>query len=307
MSAGENARLSLTVAIITQIIWGILPLWTALYSHTPALQLLVWRVLFVALTATIFVFIVNQHQALFALLRAPRRWPPYVFAAFLLSGNWYGFFRAVELQRLMEISFATFLMPLLSIGMGVVILREKLTLWTSAGLAFAALGVGAMSLNAGEAPWIGLYLAASFSIYTVIRKMNPIPPVAGLAFETWVMTLCAVAYMLLTPANTIFAPSGDLAHTAWMISFGPQTALTMVMFNYAAQHLRLSTTGMLQFFSPTIVLITALIRGETLSGAKSIGFTLIWIGVVCYIIDAIRARAAHKAELERTVEASDVR
>ncbi|MET0545741.1 MAG: EamA family transporter [Caulobacterales bacterium] len=307
MNENKDARLGLTVALITQCIWGLLPLWTGLYTHTPAMQLFVWRVLFCALTATIFVFLLNQHQALFALLRSPRRWPPYVFAGCLLACNWFGFFRCVEVDRVLEVSFATYLLPLLSIAVGVLFLREKLTIWTGVGLTAAALGVGAMFLNAAGAPWFGLLLATTFATYTVIRKMNPIAPLAGLAFETWVMALGVTAFLLLTPGNTYFAPSGDLAHTAWMISFGPQTALTMVMFNFATHHLKLSTTGMLQFVSPTIVLVTALLFGEPLTGAKAAGFALIWIGVVCYMIDAIRARAAHKAEMERTIESLDVR
>jgi chloramphenicol-sensitive protein RarD len=306
VNANDDARLGLTVALITQVIWGFLPVWAAIYPQTPAMQMLMFRVLFCGVSASIFVFAFKQGGALMELVRTPKKWPPYLAAAIFLGTNWLVFFLAVQAGRVLEVSFGTYLLPLLSIAMGVLFLSEKLTLWTGAGLASAALGVAVMSLGASGPPWLGLILAGSFSAYTLLRKLYPIAPLVGLTFETWAMAPLALAYLFLTPNNHIFAQD-NIGHIVWLISFGPQTALTMAMFNYATGRLRMATTGMLQFVSPTLVFIGALLNSEPLSLTKAGGFALIWLGVAFYLIEALRARAALRSQMAADIANFDVR
>lgn len=307
MTSEQHTRTGFFVATLTQVIWGLLPFYTALYPGTPAAHVLVCRVLACTAVMATLVFVFKQQKDLFALFRQPKRLAAYTLAAALLGTNWMTFFWAVQEGHVLEISFATYLMPLFSIAMGVVFLRETLTRWTAAGLFAATLGVVAIVSGGSDAPWVIISLGMAFAIYTLIRKTNPIAPLAGFAFESWVMSFVAVAYLLLRPDDPVIGPDDSLLQIVWLISFGPQTAATMVMFNYATHHLRLSTTGMLQFLSPTITFIVAVLRGDQMNEAKFIGFALIWVGVVFYAIDALRARAAHREEMQRSVEAMDSR
>ncbi len=307
MSTDQNASTGFFVGILTQVIWGLLPFYTELYHGTPAMHVLVARVLACSVTMALLVFLFKQHKDVFALFREPKRLAAYTIAALVLSVNWTTFFWAVEHGYVLELSFATYLLPLVSIAMGVIFLREKLTRWTAAGLTVAALGVVAILSRGTEAPFVIVGMAAPFATYTLIRKTNRIAPLAGFAFEVWVMAIFAVGYLLLRPDDPPIGPNDGWLHILWLISFGPQTAATMVMFNYAVHHLRLSTSGMLQFGSPTITFLIAALRGDHMNEAKILGFALIWVGVICYAIDAWRARAAHRTELEATIEASDAR
>lgn len=306
MTSDQHTRTGFFVATLTQVIWGLLPFYSAIYPGTPAAHVLVCRVLACTATMATLVFVFKQQNDVFALFRQPKRLAAYTLAALLLGTNWMTFFWAVQHGHVLEISFATYLMPLFSIAMGVAFLREKLTRWTAAGLAAAALGVVAIVSRGSEAPFVVISLASAFATYTLIRKTNPIAPLAGFAFESWVMSIVAIGYLVLRPEDTIIQPDDSLLHILWLVSFGPQTAATMVMFNYATHHLRLSTTGMLQFVSPTITFVVAVLRGDQMNDAKFIGFALIWVGVICYAVDALRARAAHREEMQRTVEAMDV-
>lgn len=307
MSTDQNARTGFLVGAVTQVIWGLLPFYTELYHGTPAAHVLVARVLACSVTMALLVALFKQHKDVFALFREPKRLAAYTIAALVLSINWTTFFWAVEHGYVLELSFATYLLPLVSIAMGVIFLREKLTRWTAAGLAVAAAGVAAILSGGTEAPFVIIGMAAPFATYTLIRKTNRIAPLAGFAFEVWVMAIFAVGYLLLRPGDPIISPDDSLMHTLWLFSFGPQTAATMVMFNYATHHLKLSTSGMLQFGSPTITFLVAVLRGDPMNDAKILGFALIWVGVIFYAVDVLRARAAHKAEMEATIEASDAR
>ena len=122
---------------MTQVIWGLLPFYSAIYPGTPAAHVLVCRVLACTATMATLVFVFKQQNDVFALFRQPKRLAAYTLAALLLGTNWMTFFWAVQHGHVLEISFATYLMPLFSIAMGVAFLREKLTRWTAAGLAAA--------------------------------------------------------------------------------------------------------------------------------------------------------------------------
>lgn len=307
MHVASGARTGFLVGAVTQVIWGLLPFYAELYPGTPPAHVLVCRVLACSVTMALLVFLFRQQKDVFALFREPKRLAAYTIAALVLSVNWTIFFWAVENGYVLELSFATYLLPLVSIAMGVIFLREKLTRWTAAGLTVAALGVTAILSGGTEAPWVIVGIAAPFATYTLIRKTNRIAPLAGFAFEVWVMAIFALGYVLLRPGDPVIGPEDSILHTVWLLSFGPQTALTMVMFNYATHHLKLSTSGMLQFGSPTITFVVAVLRGDPMNEAKMIGFALIWVGVICYAIDVLRARAAHQAEMEATIKASDAR
>jgi len=307
MHVASGARTGFLVGILTQVIWGLLPFYTELFPGTPVAHVLVCRILACAVTMSLLVVLFKQYKDVFALFREPKRLAAYTLAALVLSINWTTFFWAVEHGYVLELSFATYLLPLVSIAMGVIFLRERLTRWMAAGLFVSALGVAAILSGGTEAPFVIIGMAAPFATYTLIRKTNRIAPLAGFGFEVSVIAILAVGYLLLNPNDPPIGPNDSLLHILWLLSFGPQTALTMVMFNYAVHHLRLSTSGMLQFGSPTITFLIAALRGDHMNDAKTLGFALIWIGVICYAIDTLRARAAHKAELAATIEASDAR
>lgn len=307
MHVDSGARTGFFVGMLTQVIWGLLPFYTELFPGTPVAHVLVCRVLACAATMAVLVFLFKQHKDVFALFREPKRLAAYTLTALVLSVNWTTFFWAVEHGFVLELSFATYLLPLVSIAMGVIFLREKLTRWMAAGLIVAVFGVAAILSGGTKAPFVILGMAAPFATYTLIRKTNRIAPLAGFGFEVSVIAILALGYLVLHPNDPPIGPDDSILHILWLLSFGPQTALTMVMFNYAVHHLRLSTSGMLQFGSPTITFIVAVLRGDPMNDAKILGFALIWVGVFCYAIDAWRARAAHRAELEATIEASDAR
>jgi chloramphenicol-sensitive protein RarD len=303
----QNAQTGFFVGFLTQVIWGLLPFYAELFPGTPVAHILVCRVLACAVTMSLLVVLFKQYKDVFALFREPKRLAAYTLAALMLSINWTTFFWAVEHGYVLELSFATYLLPLVSIAMGVIFLRERLTRWMTAGLFVSALGVAAILSGGTEAPFVIIGMAAPFATYTLIRKTNRIAPLAGFGFEVSVIAILAAGYLLLNPNDPPIGSNDSLLHIIWLLSFGPQTAMTMVMFNYAVHHLRLSTSGMLQFGSPTITFVIAALRGDHMNDAKTLGFALIWIGVICYAIDTLRARAAHKADLAATIEASDTR
>ena len=71
-----------------------------------------------------------------------------------------------------------------------------------------------------------------------------------------------------------------------LIFTGPLTAVPLVLFAAGARQIRLTTLGFLQFLSPTITLLLAvLLLGEPFSRANAIVFGCVWSALLIVTLE----------------------
>jgi chloramphenicol-sensitive protein RarD len=166
-------------------------------------------------------------------------------------------------------------------------------------LALALLGVVWLTVQAGQLPWIALVLASSFGVYGLLRKIASLGPLEGLTLETLMLAPPAlVALWVLAARGEAAFPSTDLTLNAWLVGFGPTTAVPLLLFAAGARRLTLATMGVLQYLSPTLQLMLGLwVFHEPFSASRTVGFVAIWTALVLYSLDGWRAsrrgRAVH--------------
>lgn len=74
-----------------------------------------------------------------------------------------------------------------------------------------------------------------------------------------------------------------------LIATGFVTAVPLMTFATGAKLLRLSTLGIMQYITPTIVFLIAVFAfGEPLSGTKLVAFLFIWSALVVYTLALLR-------------------
>ena len=138
--------------------------------------------------------------------------------------------------------------------------------------------------------WIALGLALTFGIYGLIRKLAPLGALEGMSLETMLLApLAAVA--LLWGHQSGGMPAHD-AHT-WLLFVlcGPVTAIPLLLFSAGARRVPLSTMGILQYLTPTILLfLGTLLYDEPFAGPRLAGFALIWTALLLYSVDGWRHR-----------------
>jgi chloramphenicol-sensitive protein RarD len=85
--------------------------------------------------------------------------------------------------------------------------------------------------------------------------------------------------------------------TALLLSTGVVTAVPLIWFGHAARNLRLTTLGFLQYLAPTCsFLLGVFVYHEPFSRAHLITFTLIWLALVAFTVEAIaRLRADRRS------------
>lgn len=287
-----------SAAIGAFVIWGFFPIYLIGLRTVSATQITAHRIAWSLLFVISWLAATRELPKLRAALANQAVRLRLAASAFFICVNWIGFAWAVNHDRVLDVSLAYYMGPLLSVLLGVFVLSERLdrVQWTA--VAFAAAGVIYLGIIAGHAPWLALMVGASFALYGLIRKTVAIEALPGLAFEMVLLAPFAVLYLVWCEMSGIgaFGSSGAPVDVL-LIASGIVTAIPLVLFAYGARRIPLSTMGVIQFIGPSLQLVCGLVVfGEPFPGARAAGFVLIWIGLVIYAANGWRkARLAAAA------------
>ena len=232
-------------------------------------------------------------------------------AAIFISVNWLVYVFAVDTNQVVQASLGYFINPLISVALGVLLLRERLRRlqWLAVGIALVAVGI--LTVSYGTIPWISLSLAFSFALYGLLKKLAGVGSIQSLAIETAVLAPFALALMAIWEADGRAAFVLD----GWQISvllilLGPITALPLLAFGGAATRIPLSTLGILQYTTPIMQFtIGVYVFDEAMPLSRWIGFLIVWTALVVFSLDAYRHSRQKdtqgKADLIDEIEVSE--
>ena len=274
------------------LLWGVMPLLFAAAAPTGALELVSHRVIWSLGFCAILLVFTGGFLRTWQILRSPRLFGLLLLASVLIAINWTTFIYGVETNQLVEISLGYYLNPLISIGLGVVFLGEKLRplQWTAVG--FGLLAVIIVGIGLGRVPYLAFTVALSFGLYGLVKNKvgSRVGAVEGMAVESLVLAVPSAIYLIVLGSMGLQTFTGFGSwHVAVIIITGPATAIPLILFSAAARRIPLSWVGMLQYLTPTIQLTLGItVLGEVMSPTRWIGFFVIWIAVIILSIDMIR-------------------
>jgi chloramphenicol-sensitive protein RarD len=191
------ARRGLLFAVASYTIWGFLPLYFHALTGVSALLVLAHRVVWSVALLTIIVLTLGRTRYIVAAARG-RTLLLLCTTAILIAINWLVYIWAVQHDHVLEASLGYFINPLISVALGVVVLRERLRRWQGVAIAIAALGVAGMAVQGGAGILISLALALTFAIYGLLRKVAVIDSLGGLTVETMLLTPVSLVWVLHT-------------------------------------------------------------------------------------------------------------
>jgi chloramphenicol-sensitive protein RarD len=273
------------------IFWGIFPIYFKLLHNVPAIQIVSHRVFW---SVVLLLGVVALRKELGALRRSatPRVVLLYLIAGVLLAANWGVYVWAVNSGFVVDASLGYFINPLVSVLLGVLFLREKLRplQWVPVGI--AAVGVLYLTFSYGQLPWIGLVLAFTFGLYGLMKKLAPLNSLHGLTYETVLVLLPALGYLLFVE----FTGGGAFGHISWLTSLllaftGVMTVVPLLMFANGVQLIPLSVMGILQYIAPTLQFLSGVVLfNESLTHDRIIGFGIIWLAIILFSGESLLRR-----------------
>ncbi len=277
--------------ISAYVMWGLLPLYWHLLHDVPAAQVISSRIMWSCVLLGFALLISRQGWAFWRAVVVPQTLGVYAVAAVLISINWFIYVWAVNAGFVVEASLGYFINPLISVLLGVAFLHERLrrTQWVAVGI--AAGGVVYLTWAHGSLPWIALMLAVSFALYGLLKKLAPLNSVQGLALETGLLFLPALAYLFYVERTT----GGKFGHassatTLLLISCGVVTTVPLVLFASASKRIPLLWLGLLQYISPSIQFFLAIfVFHEVMSAQRLIGFAAVWVALAIFSVEGVLA------------------
>ena len=273
------------LGVAAYLMWGLFPLYWPLLEPAGALEILAHRVVW-SLVAVLLLLVLTG-RSLRSLPRERRPVLLLIAAAVLIGINWGVYIWGVNNGHVVETSLGYFINPLVSVGLGVLVLGERMRKLQWAAVGVAAVGVGVLTVAAGRPPWIALVLAASFGTYGLVKRVVGVGAIEGLVVETSALAPIALLFLAVTAAqgNGNFTGHGA-GHALLLTSAGFVTAVPLLAFAGAAARVPLNRLGLMQYITPTIqFLIGVFIRHEAVSAGTLVGFVVVWAALALFTVD----------------------
>ncbi len=281
MPIARETRLGIAMGVAAYTIWGALPLFIRLLHPVTAPGILSHRILWSLLILAVLAVALKRWGPALAAIRRPRIALALCASTVAIACNWLLYIYAVNGGHTVQASLGYFINPLVNVVLALVFLRERLGRLETVAILLAAAGVAALTIEQGTIPYIPLGLAFSFGIYGLIRKMIGLGPVEGLLIETGILAPVALFWLTTQPV----LPPGEAGPAFWLLmAAGLFTTAPLLLFAGAANRMRYSELGLLQYIGPTLQLIIAVqLFGEPLLPIYLLAFAFIWAGLAVYI------------------------
>jgi chloramphenicol-sensitive protein RarD len=299
---GDERRGGLLYGVAAYGLWGLMPLYfRAVTPPAGPVEVLahriVWSVVFLALVLTGL----RRWPDIARCFRSRRLLLLLTASTVLIAVNWFGFIYAVWSEQILQTSLGYFMTPLFSVVLGMIFFRERLRPGQWAALTLATCGIGYLVWTVGEVPWIALTITGSFGLYGLVRKKTPVDALVGLSVETLLLLPPAAGAILFWAAEGTGTFGRDGRISGLLTLSGVFTAVPLLCFGAAARRLPLTILGFLQYISPSMsCLLAVLWFDEPFRSEQRVSFGLIWAALALFTVESVLA--TRRGGLRRTLE-----
>ena len=294
MNESTRSRDGFLAAAAAYGLWGLLPAYFVALDPSGPVEILALRIVLSLVFCVVILAVMRRLSRTTALLRDRNILKLSALAAVLILINWSVYVYASLNQFIVEAALGYFINPLVTVALGVIVLKEKLRPLQWGALSLAVAAVVVLAVGYGSVPVISLTLAFSFGFYGFVKnRIGPaVKSLDSLTLETLWLTPIALG-LLVWVYFTSGLSLGTLGpwHTVLLLMAGAVTSIPLLFFCAAARRLPLSVIGLMQYLAPIMQFTFGVaIMGEPMPLERWIGFALVWVALVILSVDALSHR-----------------
>ena len=289
----QDEKKGILASIGAYFLWGLFPIYWKVIEHVSSEEILASRVIWSFVLTLIFVVLLKQRKVLVSDFKAfwhnQRSFWLLFIAAYLVSINWFIYIWAVNHNHIVQTSLGYYMNPIISILLGIIFLKERLSKYQIVAFLFAIIGVLILFVSYGQIPWVAIGLALSFGIYGLLKKQIVLDATRGLVIETmFILPVALMYYIYLYFQGNMSFLHVDLKTNLFLIGTGIVTAIPLILFATGAQNIPLYLVGFIQYISPTMTLILGVVvYHESFGGTELVSFSFIWLALMIFSISTI--------------------
>lgn len=284
------------IAVISGILASILAsaLFGGIYYLSPFLaplageEIFGWRVLCTLPFTTALLWWRGEWPDLRALLARVRARP--VLGLALLSSSamlavqlWL-FMWAPLHGRALPVSLGYFLLPLVMVLVGRVLHRETLSPGQRLATGLAAAGVAVELLRVQGLSWETAVVALGYPVYFALRRHLRTEHLAGHWLDMALMAPVAAWFVLRDPSTV---PVVLESPRLWVLvpALGVVSAVALALYMAASRLLPMGLFGLLTYVEPVLLVVVALVLGESLVPGQEPLYGLVFAAVTVLVAD----------------------
>ena len=278
-------------ACVAALWWGIpQPLFFDEINYIPSLEVAMHRGVWSFFVLFFSLVIFSEINDFFKLFKSSKKIIILTITSLLIATNWLGFIYSVSINKVQDASLGYFLTTMISISLGYFILNENLNTRKIISVLLMLLACVILFTSLDSFPYLALLIGTTWGVYGLLRKQIEVSPATGLLYESGLITLIALPYLIYLNHLEIGYFSFNLSYISVMLFLtGIVTIIPLFFFNLGLRYTKLSLAGVLFYIAPSFHFITSVfILGENLVNQKFIAFIIIWVGVSIFIYDVIR-------------------
>ncbi len=273
-------------------IWGLSGIYYKALVTVPALEVIAHRTLWSMVLFGLLIALQGRLRSVLREARAPQILRKLTLSAAMITVNWTGFVFAVHNGWALEASLGYYIFPLMAVVLGMILLGERLHPLQAIAVCLATISVLTLAIGLGATPWISLLLAATFSVYGLVKRGLEMGPVASVFIEVLIVAPIFGLYLIWVHSSGVGAFGQDMTISLLLIGAGPMTAIPLILFSYATRRLTFATVGLMQYINPSLLFLVAVfLFGEAFTRWHAIALPLIWLALALYSLSSFRGRA----------------
>ena len=270
--------------------WGFAPIYFKALRHVSPLDILAHRVVWSVPFLAALLSTVGSWQGVRAAIASRKTVATLALTAVLVAVNWLTFSYGVTSGHILDTSLGYYINPLVTVLLGMVFLRERLTRPQAIAVLLAAAGTLWLTFSIGRFPWIALTVAVTFGFYGLLRKRLALDSIGALFVETALLFPVALGFLLwlASTGRGAFLAAGTPT-SVLLACAGFVTALPLIWFAGAARRLPFSWVGLCQYLAPSLTfLLGVFVYGEPFTPAHGVAFACIWTALAIFSADLVR-------------------
>jgi len=287
----DRHRAGIGYGMTAYVLWGLATLYWHEMTGLDAFGLIGHRVVWAILVLGAVLLVTHHVAEIRSALRNRALLGRAALAALMIAANWTAYVWAVTHDNVVETALGYFIAPLGTVALGVFVLRERLRHAQRVAIALASSAVVVLAAGYGEVPWLALVIAVSWSSYNLLKKTISLGPRSSLMLELLVLLPAALVVIGATnvAGHEVVTEASTLQLVLVPLS-GVVTVVPLLLFAAAAHRVPLTTLGPLQYTVPAMNFVLGVaLYDESMPAWRLAGFLLVWVALVVFTVDGIRA------------------